>query len=185
MPTYPPPIPLTDLQRFLKDSSTDPNVVALLTEAINVATERVYTYLDRDYTANAAKLDVFLGNDRAYRFLRHPAGVLTSWKHYDAGGVETDVGASSLKLFANGKLVVSKEKTFLSGYEHRIGYTTPASLICPEMVRQVILEIAADMFEESKQGAGEFGIARDAQLEYLPLAERHLYMLAPYRRVPL
>jgi hypothetical protein len=185
MPTYPPPVPLPDLQRYLKDSSTDANVIALLTDAINVATERVYTYLDRDYTPNAAKTDVFIGNDHAYHFLRYPAGALTSWKYYDSGGEETDVGASYLKLFSNGRLIVSKEKKFLSAYEHRVGYTTPASLTCPEMVRQVIIEIAADIFEASKQGVGKFGITREHDIEYQSLSPRHEYLLAPYRRMPV
>jgi hypothetical protein len=181
MPTYLPPIALPDVQRYLKDASTDGNVILLLTEAINTATERVYTYLDRDYTPNAVKTDVFLGNDRAYHFLRHPCVAITSWKYYDSGGEETDAGASYLKLFSNGRLIVSKEKKFLSNYEHRIGYTTPASLACPEMVRHVIIEIAAAIFEDSKQGAGEF--RTDA--EGFTLSERHEYLLAPYRRLPL
>jgi hypothetical protein len=181
MPTYPPPVPLPELQRYLKDVSVDANVITLLTDAINIATERVYTYLDRDYTPNAAKTDVFLGNDRAYHFLRHPCGALTSWKYYDSGGEETDAGASYLKLFSNGRLIVNKEKKFLSNYEHRVGYTTPASLACPEMVRHVIIEIAAAIFEDSKQGAGEFRTSPEA----FALSERHEYLLAPYRRLPL
>ena len=185
MPSYPPPLPITDLQRFLKDTTTDPNVLLLMTEAINVATERIYTYIGHDYTPSAPKLDVFFGDDRAYHFLRHPAGALTSWKYYDADGVETDAGAGALKLFSSGRLVVSREKKFPSGYEHRIGYTTPASLVCPELVRQVIIEMAAAIYEDSKQGAGEFRIASDADRQYLLLSPKHEYQLAPYRRMPI
>lgn len=178
MPTYLPPIALPDVQRYLKDVSTDGNVILLLTEAIHTATERVYTYLDRDYTPNAVKTDSFFGDDRAYHFLRHPCGAITSWKYYDTGGAETDVGAVFLKLFSNGKLIVTKEKKFLSGYEHRVSYTTPASLSCPEMVKQVIIEIAAGIFEASKQGAGEL---QDEEM----MTQRHEYLLAPYRRIPV
>lgn len=185
MPTFPSPVPLPELQRYLKDTSVDPNVTTLLTTALDIATERVYTYLDRDYTPSAAKTDVFFGNDRAYHFLRYPAGALTSWKYYDADGVETNVGTSYLKLFSNGKLIVSKEKKFPCGYEHRIGYTTPASLACPETIRQVIIEIAAEIFEESKQGASELCIQSEGDVRYYSLSERHRNMLAVYRRLPV
>ena len=178
MPTYPPPIALPEVQRYLKDTSADANVLSLLTEAIHAATERVYTYLDRDYTPNAAKTDSFFGDDRAYHFLRHPCSAITSWKYYDAAGAETDAGAIYLKLFSNGKLIVTKEKKFLSGFEHRISYITPATLTCPEMVKQVIIEIAAGIFEASKQGAGEL---HDDEM----MTQRHEYLLAPYRRIPV
>ena len=178
MPTYLPPIALPDVQRYLKDTSTDANVLALLTEALHAATERVYTYLDRDYTPNAVKTDSFFGDDHAYHFLRYPCSVITSWKYYDAAGAETDVGATYLKLFSNGKLIVTKEKKFLSGFEHRISYITPATLTCPEMVKQVIIEIAAGIFEASKQGAGEL-------LDDEMMTQRHEYLLAPYRRIPV
>jgi hypothetical protein len=185
MPTFPSPVPLPELQRYLKDTSTDPNVTTLLTLSLDTATERVYAYLDRDYTPNAAKMDIFFGNDSAYHFLRHTAGALTSWKYYDADGVETDPGTSYLKLFSNGKLIVSKEKKFPCGYEHRVGYTTPASLTCPETVKQVIIEIAAEIFEESKQGAGELRIHSNVYVTYYSLSERHREMLAAYRRMPV
>lgn len=184
MPTYPSPVPVPDLQRYLKDISTDPNVTTLFTTALETATELVYTHLGRDYTPNAVKTDVFFGNDLHYHFLGNPAGTLTSWKYYDDGGVETDAGASYLKLFANGRLVVSKEKTFLCGYEHRIVYTQPA-LMCPETVKQVIIEAAAEIFEESKQGAGRFEIADDGAVRYASLLERHQAKLAQYRRLPV
>ena len=193
MPTYTPPVPLPDLQRYLKDTSTDPSLLVLLQFALETATERVYTYLGRDYTPSAVKTDIFWGTDTDYHYLRYPCGAITSWTYYDRGGTANIGNISDLHLFETGMVVVNTNDLFRSHYEHRITYTQPALTAAPEEVKQVIIELAAQIFEESKHGAGALGIATDwsrdsaasDRVRYLDLSDRHRTQLTAYRRVPI
>lgn len=193
MPTYIPPIALPELQRYLKDSSGDPSLLNLLQFGLETATERVYTYLGRDYTPLAAKTEIFWGGDRDYHRLRNRAGAITSWAYYDRDHVATIGDVIALHLFEDGNLIINADDLFRSYYEHHISYTQPASLAAPEQVKQVIIEIAAEIYEESKHGAGALGIATDwtrgdsasDRVRYVDLSDRHMALLAPYRRIPI
>lgn len=191
MPTYPSPVSLSDFQRYLKDTTTDAAIQAMYQSLLDTATEKIYTYLDRDYTPSAVKTDVFFGNDLHVHRMLNPAGAFISWKYYDEYAAETIANISDLVLLANGFAAVGAVKIFLRGYEHRLKYSQPATLTCPESVRQVITEIAAVIFEESNQGGGRLGIAIESDKSdtayernrYLDLSARQITMLAPYKRV--
>jgi hypothetical protein len=190
MPTFPSPVSISEFQSYLKDTTTDTGILAFYQSLLNTATEKVYTYLDRDYTPGAIKTDVFFGTGRHIHRMRFPAGVLISWKYYDKTGAETVANIADLVLMAEGNIAVGASKKFLCRNEHRLKYSLPASLTCPETVKQVITEVAALIYEESKLGSGRLGIMiesdkNDASIErvrYLDLTERQKTMLSPYKR---
>ena len=191
MPTYPSPVSLSDFQRYLKDTTTDISIQAFYQSLLDTATEKIYTYLDRDYTPGAVKTDVFLGNGLHVHRMLNPAGALIAWKYYDEFAAETIANIADLVLLANGMAAIGGVKTFLRGYEHRLKYSQPSGLTCPEAVRQVITEVAAVIFEESKQGTSRLGIETESdksdssyeRVRYHDLSPRQIAMLAPYKRV--
>ena len=85
MPTFTSPVALADFQTYLKDSSVDPTVTGFFQTCLDAATEAVYTWLDRDYTASATKTDIFWGDDTQFYAPKHPAGSLLSWTYTDFG----------------------------------------------------------------------------------------------------
>ena len=193
MSTFPSPVSLSDFQRYLKDPTTDTAIQAFYQSLLDMATEKIYTYLDRDYTPNVAKTDVFWGRGMAVHRLQHPAGSFVSWKYYDDIGAETVANVADLALLSNGMIAVGAVHKFLFGYEHRLKYLTPTTLTCPETVMQIITEVAALAFEESKQGGGRLGIYSESdrsdtsadRARYSDLTERQKAMLAPYKRYPV
>ncbi len=190
MPTFPSPVLVSEFQTYLKDTTTDTAILAFYGSLLDTATEKVYTYLDRDYTASALKTDVFFGTGMHVHGMQNPAGTLIGWKYYDDTGAETIANISDLVLLANGNIAVSALKKFLRGFEHRLKYSLPSTLACPETVKQVITEIAAMIFEESKQGSGRLGIMIESdkndtssdRFRYADLTERQKAMLSPYKR---
>jgi len=190
MSTYLSPVSLADFQTYLKDTTTDTTILAFYQSLLDTATEKIYTYLDRDYTASVAKTDVFWGQGLHVHRMQNPAGSLVSWKYYDKKGTETVANIADLTLLSNGSIVIGAEKTFLRGFEHRLKYLQPSALTCPETVKQIIIETAAMIFEDSKQGRDQLGLFSDAEkfdttatrVRYIDLSERQKAMLAPYKR---
>jgi hypothetical protein len=196
MATYTSPVSLANFQTYLKDSSTDTTLTGFYQSLLDTATEYVYNWLDRDYTASASKTDIFWGDDTQFYAPRHQAGTLTSWHYLDSSGVDTNVGTSDLMLRANGYLIQASTKSFISGVEHRLVYAQPSTLTCPETIRQVVMELAALYFEASNQGEGSLGLlmlaSRDGGLgsfsdreRFGDLTERHKETLRPYKRYPV
>ncbi len=193
MPTFTSPVALTDFQTYLKDASTDPTVMGFFQTCLNAATEAVYAWLDRDYTASATKTDLFWGDDTQFYAPRHPVGSITAWTFTDLSGTVTTESTSDLLIRANGYLLQTLTQRFQSGAEHALTYKQPSTLTCPETVAQVITEIAAIFFQQSNQGAGELNFfstsARDGAAyerdRFLDLSERHKEMLRPYKRYPV
>ncbi len=190
MSTFPSPVSLAEFQNYLKDTTVDIGILAFYQTLLDTATEKIYTYLDRDYTPSVAKTDVFFGRGLHVHKMRNPAGALVSWKYYDNTGAETIANIADLVLLANGSVTVCAVKTFLRGFEHRLKYFQPTTLTCPETVKQVITETAAIIFEESKQGSGRLGIMTESdrldtntnRVRYLDLTERQKATLMPYKR---
>jgi hypothetical protein len=193
MPTYASPVTLAAFQTYLKDTSTDPALTAFYQSLLDTATEYVYNWLDRDYTASATKTDTFFGDDSPFHAPRNPVGTLLTWVYADNNGVTTTVGVLDLLLRANGYLIQAKTKYFQSGVEHRLSYQQPSTLVCPETVQQVITEFAAILFTDSQQGSGQLELfqttARDAfgtgRERFLDLTEHHKELLRPYKRYPV
>jgi hypothetical protein len=202
MSTYPSPITMSDFQEYLKDQSTDTALLAFYQSLLDTATEYVYHWLDRDFTASATKTDRFFGDDSECYAPHDQAGTLVSWSSTDRTGTTTSNGVTDLFLRANGYLIQIKDtstQSFACGLEHIITYTQPSTLTCPETVKIVITEIAALLFRASNQGEGLLAIdlssARDGALgftggfsdreRYLDLSERHKEMLRPYKRYPI
>jgi hypothetical protein len=190
MPTFPSPVTVSEFQTYIKDTTTDPAIVAFYQTLLDTATEKVYTYLDRDYTAGAVKTDVFFGKGLHVHRMQNPAGTFLSWKYYDEKGAETVGDVLSLVILAEGNVAVSPEDRFRQGFEHRLKYQQPLILTCPETVKQVITEVAAIIFQESNQGSGSLGViitserndTNSDRLRYSDLTERQKAMLAPYKR---
>ncbi len=190
MPSFTSPVSLARFQTALNDTSTDTPTLNYYQSLLDIATEQVYTFLDRDFTASAEKTDVFLGNDSECHTLHEPAGALVSWKTVDHEGTVVTKSLTSLALFLRGAFVGSKDDTFSSEFEHQITYTLPATLTCPETIQQVIIEIAMVMLRESKQGGGSLGEEtawfreNDATggQHFYELSGRHRQLLSPYRR---
>ncbi|HEY3874401.1 MAG TPA: hypothetical protein VGM92_02910 [Candidatus Kapabacteria bacterium] len=193
MPTFTSPVALADLQTYLKDSSTDPTVTGFFQTCLNVATEAVYTWLDRDYTASATKTDTFWGDDTTFYAPLHQVGTLLSWTSSDRSGTVTTENIASLIVRANGYLLQALNGGFERGAEHTISYQQPASLSCPETVAQVITEIAALLFQASNQGTGSLGLLIASQNDgasierehFLDLSPIHQLTLRPYKRYPV
>ncbi|MEI8134832.1 MAG: hypothetical protein WCH46_07105 [bacterium] len=191
MSTYPSPVTVADFQKYMRDATTDTEVLSFFQSILDSATEQVYTYLGRDYTPSAVKTDVFFGKGLHIHRMDNPAGTIINWKSYDFEGTETINDISGLVLISRGAIVVNPEATFAKNLEHRIKYALPDSLSAPETVCQVILEIAAIVFEESKLGGARLGIEIESdhsnpsgtRVKYLDLRPRHVELLAPYRRV--
>lgn len=186
MPTYPPPVTLTELQIYLNDTSTDPDMIYLYELALAAATDRVYTYLGRDYTLSTRTI-IFWGDGGECRRLIEPAEAILVWKYYDKEGNETSGDITKLTLFEGGLLIIAHDVTFERGYEHRITYMPPPLPACPDAIKQVILEISASIYEESKRGRGILLLESEWQTgssgeRYRELDERHKKVLAPYRR---
>jgi len=183
---YPPPLLVSDLQNYLNDSSTDPDIIYLFEQSLNAATDRVYTYLGRDYTASARTI-IFWGDGGTRHRLAEEAGTILNWTYIDTDGNVTLGDHTKLKLFEGGLLIIAHDVTFESGYEHHITFMPPLTLLCPDAVKQVILEIGAAIYEESKRGRGILLIESEWQIgssgeRYKELDERHRATLAPYRR---
>lgn len=193
MPTYTSPVALTDFQTYLKDSSSDPTVTGFFQTCLNAATEAVYTWLDRDYTALATKTDTFWGDDTQFYAPKHQAGSITAWTFTDLSGTVTTQSVSDLLIRANGYLIQTLTQTFQCGAEHTITYKQPSTLTCPETVAEVITELAAELFQQSNQGAGTLALyslsakegTADARERFLDLSEHHKEMLRPYKRYPV
>jgi hypothetical protein len=202
MSTYPSPVTRAEFQEYLKDTSTDATLLAFYDSLLATSTEYVYTWLDRDYTASAVKVDRFFGDGSQYYAPHDQAGDITAWTQTDDSGASTAMSVTDLFLRANGFLIGIKSTsplTFACGYEHKLTYTTPAGLTCPETVKQVITEIAAELFRASNQGDGTLGLLyqsnRDGALgydggfsqhaRYLSMTETHKEMLRPYKRYPI
>ncbi len=190
MPTFPSPVSLSDFQSYLKDTTTDTGILAFYQSLLNTATEKIYTYLDRDYTPGAVKTDIFFGRGLQVHRMQYPAGALISWKYYDKTGAETVANIADLVLLANGSIAVGAVMKFLWGYEHRLKYSLPSTLTCPETIRLIITEVAAVIYEESKLGSGRLGIMIESdkndtsndRLRYSDLSERQKAMLSPYKK---
>src|ERR1035437_9123324 len=105
MPTFTSPVALSDFQTYLKDASTDPTVTGFFQTCLNAATESVYAWLDRDYTASATKTDLFWGDDTQFHAPRHQVGSLLGWTYTDLSGTVTPVGTSDLLIRTNGYLL--------------------------------------------------------------------------------
>ncbi|HEY6171074.1 MAG TPA: hypothetical protein VIX80_02330 [Candidatus Kapabacteria bacterium] len=183
---YPSPVLVSDLQNYLNDSSTDPDIIYLFEQSLNAATDRVYTYLGRDYTASARTV-IFWGDGGTRHRIAEEAATILSWEYRDTDGNVSLGDITKLKLFEDGLLIIAHDVTFLPGYEHHITFMPPLTLLCPDAVRQVILEIAATIYEESKRGRGILVIESEWQTgtsgeRYKELDERHEKILAPYRR---
>ncbi len=193
MPTFPSPVALADFQTYLKDASTDTTVTGFFQTCLNAATEAVYTWLDRDYTASASKTNVFWGDDTQFYAPRHQMGSLTAWSYTDLSGTVTTPGTSDLLIRANGYLLQTLTHRFAREAEHTLTYTQPPTLTCPEAVRQVITEIAALLYQSSNQGEGSLGMliasAHDStstdRERFLDLSQLHKDMLRPYKRYPV
>jgi hypothetical protein len=193
MPTFTSPVALADFQTYLKDASTDTTVTGFFQTCLNAATEAVYTWLDRDYTASASKTDVFWGDDTQFHAPRHQAGSLTAWSYTDLSGTVTSPGTSGLLLRANGYLVQTLNSRFMSGAEHTLTYTQPSTLTCPETVKQVITELAALLYQASNQGTGSLGVLISSlndgssidRERFLDLTPLHQETLRPYKRYPV
>ena len=175
MPTYTPPVSLEQFQTFIHDASTDTPTLDFFTSLLETATEFVYTFLDRDYTPEAQKTDIFWGNDKPYHATEHLVGEILSWKHVDRYGNEISGLEADLHIRENGKVVICSILSFRSGVEHRLTYTQPAGLRAPEAVCQVILELAYLLYESSKLGAGT--------MRPLGLSDEQVERLRSYRRV--
>ena len=190
MPTYTSPVALADFQEYLKDSSTDAGLLAFFQSLLDASTEYVYTWLDRDFTPSATKTDTFMGTNTNEHRLHSAADHIVSWQYRDSQGVVSVPSSSEIVLFESGLRAKLKTMTFGLGYEYQIVYVQPASLACPESVRQVILERTAVMYQDSNQGEGIIGIemnyARDqAYLErasYRDLSPEHKEILRMYKR---
>ncbi len=182
---YPPPLTVTDLQNYLNDSSTDPDLINLFEQAINAATDRVYTYLGRSYPIGV-QTSIFWGDGGTCHSLIDEALTIHAWTYRDTEGTLSVGDISKLNLFELGRLIIAHDVTFERGYEHYITYT-PIPVLCPDTVKQVILEISATIYEESKRGRGVLIIESEWQTgssgeRYKELDERHKKVLAPYRR---
>lgn len=183
---FPSPLLVTDLQNYLNDSSTDPDIIYLFEQAMNAATDRVYTYLGRDYTVSARTL-IFWGDGGTRHRLAEEAGTILSWEYRDTDGNVFLGDHAKLKLFEDGLLIIAHDVVFECGYEHHITFMPPITIACPDAVKQVILEISATIYEESKRGRGILIIESEEQPSggterYKELDERHKKVLAPYRR---
>jgi hypothetical protein len=173
----PSPATVEELQYYLKDESTDTDLLDYYEDLLETATEFVYTYIDREYTGGTSFTEIFWGDDGNAVRLRHRAGAITAWKYYDETGEETDPGTDDLGLREGGLLVIAGTKRFLSGYEHRVTYTLPGSLVCPQPVKQLVIELAATLFHKSAQGHGT--------LSTLDLEPHQLEVLRMHKRVPV
>ena len=171
------PATVEELQYYLRDESTDPDLLDYFQYALDNATAFVYTYLDRDYTASTSFTEIFWGDGGNAVRLRHRAGAITSWKYYDETGEETIEDEDDLGLRENGHLVIAGTKRFLDGYEHRIVYALPGSLSCPQPVKQCVIELAAILFNKSNQGHGT--------LSSLDLEPHHIEILGMHKRLPV
>src|SRR5580692_3245914 len=130
MPTFTSPVSVANFQIYLKDTSTDTTLLAFYQTILNNATEAVYTWLDRDYTASASKTDIFWGDDTQFHAPKHQAAAFTSWTYTDLSGTTTNPGTSDLITRANGFLIQTKTNKFVSGAEHTLTYTQPSTLTC-------------------------------------------------------
>lgn len=190
MATYPSPVSVPDFQKYINDLSADPAVLAFFQSLLDTATERIYTYLDTDFTASAVKTDIFWGDGSNYHRLHLHADAVTMWKTVDEQGTIVTMDITKMHLFEKGLMIVLSEGTFECEKEHQIAYTLPSALVCPETVRQVITEVAAVMLRESKQGGGTLGEQLDqfhdangtTREVYFELTDRHRDALSPYKR---
>jgi hypothetical protein len=169
------PATVEELQYYLKDESSDGDLLDYFQSLLYTATQFVYTYLDREYTPSTSFTEIFWGDDGNAVRLRHRAGAITSWKYYDEAGNETIEDSIDLGLREDGNLIIAGTKRFLAGYEHRIVYTLPGSLVCPEPIKQCVIELAAMLFNKSNQGHGT--------LSTLDLEPHQLAVLRMYKRV--
>ena len=193
MPTYLSPVSVTDFQAYINDTSLDPDILNFYKTLLDRATERIYRYLDLDFTAEAPKTESFWGNGANYHRLHQPAGIITSWEAIDLTGSSIVMDTSKLVLYENGKYIHLKEGFFDRNLEHRIGYELPESLSAPETVQQVIIEVAATMLRESNKGAGALGESSESTREndssisqqFYELEDRHRQLLSAYRRYAL
>ncbi|GEM_PF-2399756 len=193
MPTYISPVALADFQTYLKDTSTDPTLTGFFQTCLNAATEAVYTWLDRDYTPLATKTDVFWGDDRAFYAPNNPVGSLLSWTYTDRSGTVTTMPTANLLIRAKGYLLQTTVGGFQRGAEHTIAYRQPSTLVCPEIVAQVITEMAAVLYQSSNQGAGSLGLLTASTNDgssidrerFLDLSPRHQEILRAYKRYPV
>ena len=125
--------------------------------------------------------------------MMNPCETLTFWKTLDTHGNLVTQDLTELVLMANGEIVVNMTQRFSSKLEHRIKYSQPSTLTCPEAVMQVITEVAAIIFEESKLGGARLGIELESdkkdssgdRARYIDLTPRHIEMLAPYKRMAI
>jgi hypothetical protein len=190
MPTYTSPVSLADFQTYINDTSEDEDILAFYQSLLDRSTERIYTYLDKDFTAEAEKEEVFWGADTKYHTLHQAAGAVTAWQTINRDGIPTPMDTSELLLFEDGLLLYRKDGTFESQLEHHLTYELPADLTCPETVQQVIIEIAAVMLRESTKGGAMLGENSEWTREnsssigqhFYELSDRHRELLSMYRR---
>src|SRR5260370_29129968 len=112
--------------------------------------------------------------------MANPCETLTFWKTFDIHGTLVVQDLSELVIMANGEIVVNAKQKFDRKLEHRIKYSQPAALACPESVMQVITEVEALIYEDSKQGGARLGIEIESdrsdstgvRIRYFDLTER-------------
>jgi hypothetical protein len=190
MPTS--PATVSQLQLYLKDSSVDPALLGFYQSLLDAVTNKIYSYLDRDFTSSAHTHDVFWGNSTAEHLLHDAAGSIVSWTYKGLDGNSTTGTNSDLILFEEGKRVRNKTTIFEAHIEYTINYAL-ASTGWPEAVVQVIVEDAAILFNESNQGGGTLGeliaSTKDGQftdrVRYSDLSEAHAKILRMYKRYPV
>jgi hypothetical protein len=190
MPISPATVP--QLQFYLKDTSTESNLLVFYQSLLDAVTNKISAYLDRDFTSVTPKQDVFWGDGSDMHRLHNAASGISSWTYKDLDG-NIDTGSNTaLVLFEEGRLVRNKVNIFQEGFEYTITYAL-ASTSWPEAVVQVIIEDAAILFNESNQGSGSLGeliaSSHDGQfsdrIRYSDLTEAHEKILRMYKRYPV
>src|SRR4051812_45890419 len=86
MSTFPSPVSVAELQTYLRDATTDTSMLDFYQSLLDTATEKIYTYLDRDYTPEAVKTDIFFGNGLHIHRMNNSCGTLINWHSCDIDG---------------------------------------------------------------------------------------------------
>ncbi len=183
------PVTISQFQVYLKDTSTDPALLTFYQSLLDATTNKIATYLDRDFTALAHTHDTFWGNNTNEHILHDAASSVLTWTYTDLDGHIQTGSNTDLILFEEGRLVRNKVTIFEENVEYTINYAN-TSTGWPQAVEQVIIEDAAILFNESNQGGGTLAeliaSSREGQfterVRYTDLTQAHEKILNMYKR---
>ena len=191
------PISNTELKYYLRITTTDASFNTFMTEQITAATERVFSYMQQDYSSGLAQSIVLQGSGAkvitipwlvqkvAPGSLLHTVGAVDK---QEVGSAVAAVAVDASKLrFVRGTRDLWNDDGWDKNCTYLINWTN-AAFTCPRVIKQCVMKLAAYYASESRQMFGFLGrqtdyssVAGQSAVKFIDPEEAILRMVDSYK----